>query len=277
MSLPYFSIIIPTLNEEKYLPKLLDSLEKQNEKDFEIIIVDGFSHDKTKEVVLKYKERLSIKFFQIKPNLSQQKNYGAKIARGRYLFFIDADMKIKASFLKTTKKTIEKKKGLVFLPYVLPLEVKEYPELAGLFPLLNRLVEFSQNFNKPFSSGPAMIFERNFFYLIGGFSNVFGEDHDIVRKAYYWGVRAKVFPHNLTVKFSLRRMKKEGRLKLAFHFISAHIYLIFKEKLDQKFFKYEMGGQFYLQNKKRNFNRFFLLKNLMSIVKKVSYSRTRTK
>ena len=41
------SIIIPTLNEEKFLPKLLESLAKLKEKTFEVIVVDGTSSDKT--------------------------------------------------------------------------------------------------------------------------------------------------------------------------------------------------------------------------------------
>ena len=44
---PFFSIIIPTLNEEKYLPLLLSDLEHQLFTDFEVIVVDGKSADKT--------------------------------------------------------------------------------------------------------------------------------------------------------------------------------------------------------------------------------------
>jgi len=47
---PYFSIIIPTLNEERYLPKLLEDLLNQTEKNFEVIVVDGKSTDKTIDV-----------------------------------------------------------------------------------------------------------------------------------------------------------------------------------------------------------------------------------
>jgi glycosyltransferase involved in cell wall biosynthesis len=46
MQSPFISIIIPTLNEEKYLPKLLTDFKKQKNKNFEIVIVDGHSEDK---------------------------------------------------------------------------------------------------------------------------------------------------------------------------------------------------------------------------------------
>ena len=47
MKKPFFSIIIPTLNEEKYLPHLLADLAKQTFQDFEVIVIDGQSTDQT--------------------------------------------------------------------------------------------------------------------------------------------------------------------------------------------------------------------------------------
>ena len=44
---PFFSIIIPALNEEKYLPLLLSDLAKQTMRDFEVVVVDGKSEVKT--------------------------------------------------------------------------------------------------------------------------------------------------------------------------------------------------------------------------------------
>jgi len=45
MNEPFISIIIPTLNEEKFLPKLLNSIKEQNYKNYEIIIADANSTD----------------------------------------------------------------------------------------------------------------------------------------------------------------------------------------------------------------------------------------
>ncbi len=264
----FLSIIIPTLNEQRYIPILLESLTKQKEKNFETIIVDGFSQDKTIEEILKYKNKIPLKYFQIKPNLSYQKNYGAKKSQGAYLCFVDADMKVSPSFTKIAKEFITKHKGLIFLPYVLPLEKKEFPELTFIFPILNELVKISQNFNKPFSSGPAMIFEKNFFRLIGGFDNLFGEDHFIIRKSYHWGVKAKILPPTAKVHFSLRRMKKEGRLKLITHFIGAHFYLLLKDKLNQKLFKYDMGGQVYNQQNDKQ-KKLFDIRKFKKILHKI--------
>ena len=78
------SLIIPCLNEEKYLPLLLDSIKKQNFKDYEIIIADAGSKDKTLEIAKKYDCRI------IPGGLpAKGRNEGAKIAKGELLFFCD--------------------------------------------------------------------------------------------------------------------------------------------------------------------------------------------
>ncbi len=271
---PFLSFVIPTLNEERYLPHLLDSLVKQKQKDFEVVIVDGNSTDKTKEIAESYNKSLNIKFIQVeKGALSPQKNIGGEAASGEYLVFLDADMLVFPLFTKIAKKQITNKKGLLFLPYVIPLEKKDYPEVSMVFPMVNQLIALSQNFNKPFGSGPAMVFEKMFFKRIGGFDDIFGEDHQIIRKAYLYGVRAKFIP-SLKVKFSLRRMKKDGRIKLFRHFIMAHAYLLFHDKLN-KGFTYEMGGHLYQKPGGVKVTEALLNPNLM--IKKIrSFFRTLT-
>ncbi len=56
----FFSIIIPTLNEEKLIPRLLRNLSIQKEKNFEVIVVDAFSKDKTKNKVLEFKNNFPL-------------------------------------------------------------------------------------------------------------------------------------------------------------------------------------------------------------------------
>ena len=81
------SIIIPTLEEEKYLPLLLDSIKKQNlKRDYEIIISDAGSKDRTIEIA----ESQGCKI--VKGGLpAKGRNEGAKIAQGELFLFLDAD------------------------------------------------------------------------------------------------------------------------------------------------------------------------------------------
>jgi glycosyltransferase involved in cell wall biosynthesis len=236
--------VIPTLNEEKYICKILESLQNQQSKNFEVIIVDANSKDKTKEIALAYGKKIPLTFHQLeKGNLSYQKNLGSKLAKGEYVLFLDADMLIGKFFTKIAEKELKKINGFVFVPYVFPIEKKEYPDVNAIIGFMNKLVGLSYSTNKPFSAGPAQIWEKNAFLKIGGFDEVFGEDHMIIRKAYSWGIIAKQIPA-LKVKFSLRRMKKEGRMKLFGHFIKANFHFLFNDTLG-KDFEYEMGGQLY--------------------------------
>lgn len=78
---PFFSVIIPTLNEEKYLPHLLGDLSKQSNKEFETIIIDGKSEDLTQKKALSFSKELSMKLIESrKRNVSVQKNLGGKAA-----------------------------------------------------------------------------------------------------------------------------------------------------------------------------------------------------
>ncbi len=251
---PFFSIIIPTLNEEKFLPKLLDNLVKQKFKNFEVIIVDGGSFDKTIEKAREYIFFLDLKIItRKKRNVSYQRNCGAKMAKGQFLIFLDADSQVNCFFTKKVYKNILKKKGLLFLPYLEPEENKSHYKF--LFEFVNFLVEASQISGRPFSAGGALIIEKNFFKTIGSYNeNLFlAEDHELIKRALQWGVRAK-FLKGVKVKFCLRRLKKEGNLALFYKYLLASAHYIFKGEIRQKIFDYQMGGQYFkIDNKKNSF------------------------
>ena len=108
------SIIIPTYNEEKDIQKCMESLLVQSHKDFELIIVDDGSTDKTREIV----KQLSSKNKRIKLILGKHggpgasRNLGAKKAKGKVLVFVDSDMSFPKDFIQNLTKPILK--GEVF-------------------------------------------------------------------------------------------------------------------------------------------------------------------
>ena len=75
------SVVIPTLNEERDLPVLLDSLKKQTFRDFEIIVGDAGSKDKTREIAESHGARVVQGGM---PGVGR--NRGAAVANGEYLF-----------------------------------------------------------------------------------------------------------------------------------------------------------------------------------------------
>lgn len=108
------SVVIPAYNEEKNIGECLSSLLKQSFKDFEIIVVDDGSQDKTKEIVKKYqKNNKNISLIQGEhkgPGASR--NLGASRAKGKILAFVDADMVFDKDYLHYLTYSIRKGKSV---------------------------------------------------------------------------------------------------------------------------------------------------------------------
>ncbi|MDP3150988.1 MAG: glycosyltransferase [Ignavibacteria bacterium] len=92
-----YSIIIPTLNEEKLLPQILEQLTSEIQlkgNEYEIIISDGGSKDSTQDIAEKFKCTFIKHEFPIKENISAGRNKGAKKAEGEWLIFLNADVRL---------------------------------------------------------------------------------------------------------------------------------------------------------------------------------------
>ncbi len=97
---PKVSIILPARNEEEYIGKCLDSLTKQNYKNYEIIVIDDSSEDATRKIIKDYSKKYSKivpVFARPKPDGWMGKNWacmeGYEKASGELLLFTDADTK----------------------------------------------------------------------------------------------------------------------------------------------------------------------------------------
>jgi glycosyltransferase involved in cell wall biosynthesis len=168
MKTPFLSIIIPALNEEKFIPKLLTDIKKQKYKNFEVIVIDGDSDDKTRQVAESYAEYYTITVVNAKRrNLSFQRNLGGEIAKGEYLVFIDADSRIRPSFTYNLHNEIHKSKYLILLPTIVPDKGSQTDKVW--FALINFLTEMSQSVGKPAPSIGCMVFQKGFFDFLGGY------------------------------------------------------------------------------------------------------------
>lgn len=92
---PYFSIIIPMYNAEKYIKICVDSILNQTFQDFEVIIVDDVSTDNSYKICRElYGSNKKIRLFRHDKNFgipSFGRNYGLEKAVGKYIWFIDND------------------------------------------------------------------------------------------------------------------------------------------------------------------------------------------
>lgn len=107
------SFIIPVYNAEKTLSYCLDSILNQTDQDFEIILVNDGSVDKSQEIIERYKKKYPNKikaYTQKNSGIATTRNNGIKYSSGKYLFFIDNDDYIDPDYVETFVNEIEERK-----------------------------------------------------------------------------------------------------------------------------------------------------------------------
>ena len=213
---PYFSIIIPCLNEEKRLPFLLKDLNAQSFQDFEVIIVDGQSTDQTVSKAKEYQTlfpSLTILSSKIK-NVSVQRNMGAKVAKGELLLFNDADNRLPISFLNQLHNQTTHFHPDIFSVY---MQTKT-SNLVAAFSLfaINFYTRLQQNSPSPYVVEALFGFKKEVFHKLNGFRAdlPISEGTDILKRSKKLGFIFKVFTKP-KYTFSLRRLEKEGLLKMS--------------------------------------------------------------
>lgn len=116
-----FSIILPTYNIDKYVGEAIDSVLNQDFKNYELIIVDDCSTDRTKEEIEKYKSD-NIRIYTTKQNTGTAggaRNLGLKYAKGDYVLFLDGDDRLynKGVLTKINNLIGDKEYDVIFLGY----------------------------------------------------------------------------------------------------------------------------------------------------------------
>jgi glycosyltransferase involved in cell wall biosynthesis len=107
---PFFSIIVPVYNVEKYLGACLDSFLSQTFTDFEVIVVDDVSTDGSRNIARTYQRQYPDKIQLIEHTFNTRqggaRNTGIAAATGDYLMFIDSDDYLKTDALEIFANTI---------------------------------------------------------------------------------------------------------------------------------------------------------------------------
>ena len=222
------SIIIPILNEEETIGKLLGHLIENSSKEniSEIIVIDGGSSDNSESIVKKFKQ---VTFLKSEKGRAKQMNTGAKNAKGNIFYFLHAD--------SCPPKHFDQ----------LIIDEVKIGNLAGCFKMKFdsshwwlKLASWLTQFRWRACRGgdQSQFIAKNLFKSLGGFDERFTvyEDNDLINKLY---VLNQFVVIQQWITTSARRYETNGIWKLQYHFWMIYIKKWFGASADELFGYYK--------------------------------------
>ncbi len=231
----FVSVIIPTYNEEQYLPRLLRALKNQTYPDFEVIVADAFSTDRSREIAETYASSV------VDGGLpGAGRNRGAEAAKGDFYFFFDSDVIIPSTFLERAIVEIQEKSIQLAGCEARPLSTRLLDKVLHKFAFVGMKLTKESNPRLP---GYCILISREIFEKLGGFDESIrvGEDLNLVARA------AEQTPLHLLestdLQIRVRRYDKEGRLPYLRKSLRVYFYRKYKGEIkDEKDISYEFGN-----------------------------------
>lgn len=228
------SIIIPTYNEEKLLPRLLASVNSQNFKDLEVIVADAHSTDGTRTVAERFGARV------IDGGLpGPGRNRGAREANGDILLFLDADVILPdVRWLKSKIEQFDRRELDCGTCLVRPMSRKLIDKFShGVF----NAHMLSMQLLKAHAPGFCIFARQTLHRAISGFDEKIklAEDHDYVLRASRIGRFRVLFGRG--IKVSVRRFERDGRAAIFKKYFLAELHLLTRGKIDHDGFDYTFG------------------------------------
>jgi len=228
------TVVIPTKNEEDFLPVLLQSIQNQTLQPREVIVADAGSTDRTREIAEAFEARV------VEGGaVAVGRNRGAEAASTDLLLFLDADVELRdPQFLeRAVGEMLERNLGLA---------------TCDVFPLSDAFVDHFMHkaYNTyvrawgslfPHAPGFCMLVRRDLHNQINGFDEgvTFCEDHDYARRFNKIGQFGILMETRIPV--SIRRMDRDGRMKIAVKYLMAEVHLALLGPIRHNKFNYTFG------------------------------------
>ena len=230
-----YSIIIPTLNEERLLPKLLSQLNEASLREsfkYEIIVSDGGSSDNTVAIASDLADKVITHKKESKQNISEGRNNGAKIANGEILIFLNGDIFIDEpqkffNFIES-KFMNSKYFAMTCSVVVFPNERKFIDSVFLTF--YNYYFHLLNIIGLGMGRGECHIIRKEIFLNQNGYNEKLaaGEDYDLYKR-----IRQKgkiLFAQKLFIFESPRRYRKLGHFRILFTWLINSIFVTLKNR-----------------------------------------------
>lgn len=162
MATSHLSLIIPVYNRPNEVEELLDSLTRQSETNFEVVIVEDGSKETCQHVVEAFKDKLDVSYSYI-PNggPGNARNYGAKQSKGDYLIVLDSDCILPPDYIKSVNK--ELKETGAYINSIFPVSAsaaEKEPALAKIADYNTALQEMCDGKHLGFIDNTALVQEN---------------------------------------------------------------------------------------------------------------------
>lgn len=225
------SVIIPTWNKVEFLKQAMESMERNTQWPFEVIVVDNASDDGTQEFVLNSNFKMDGQYIRNEENkgFAIPNNQGAKVAKGTYLCFLNNDVIVTKGWLTAMMKVFSEEKAVGIVGARLVHPGKGTIQHAGIIEHTSSKMPDHIYFNQPMDYPPAMIRKQYFavtgacmlvpkalYDEIGGLDEDYWcgwEDMDFCQKVRRKGYRIYYEPTALVYHYESRtegRYSKEG-------------------------------------------------------------------
>ncbi|MAT58120.1 MAG: hypothetical protein CMF23_09135 [Ignavibacteriae bacterium] len=236
-----FSIIIPTLNEIKLLPNLINQINDEKLKslfNYEIIISDGGSNDGTIDFALNNSDKVIVHSDKNrKQNIGEGRNIGAANSESNILIFLNGDIEIsdpKKLFEIITKKFSKSD----FAAMTCRVDIHPNEEILTdkiFLGFYNVYFHFLNIIGVGMGRGEIHIIKRDIFTKVNGYNEKLaaGEDFDLFKRIRKIG---KIyFCNDVTIFESPRRYREHGHLSVFFKWLLNSIYVVlFKRSLSKE-------------------------------------------
>ena len=231
--MPQLSVVIPTYNEERYLPALFACLKRQDLRDFEVIVADNKSTDKTRAIAKRFGALVCAGGL---PGIGRNK--GAALAKGQYLVFLDADVQFNATFLRESIAEFIRRDAAC----ATARSTANSPRFIAKFFIgtWDVYVRLTQQFY-PHAAGYCIFTTRAVHRKIGGFdeSILIGEDSDYVLRA---SKKKRFLVLGTIVLASTRRFDSQGYWRVLKQLLRSEWYRITTNEIRSSVIGYEFNG-----------------------------------
>jgi glycosyltransferase involved in cell wall biosynthesis len=223
----HLSIIVPVFNRPDEVTELLESLSKQTDKDFEVLVIEDGSTLKCDEVCKAYEDKLNLHYY-FKPNSgrSETRNYGMDRASGNYFIIFDSDCIMPERYVELVKKHLTTSyvdcyggpdaadRSFNDMQKAISYSMTSFMTTGGIRGGTKNVKKFSpRSFNMGISKE---VYEK-----VGGYKNMIGEDIDLSIRIKEAGFESQLFPEahvyhkrRVSLKKFFRQVNTFGKARL---------------------------------------------------------------